>query len=931
MADNRVRILIEWKDNASPAVSNVRDSISRLDKVAKEASESIKKSLWNDKLISDIWLAAWVAFWGIVFWASQSVNASVELTNSLTWLKSVVEWMGGNFNSAKDFIVSFTRDWLISTSEAATALKNLFARGFSLEQSIDLLNRFKDSASFGRQSALSLWEAVAWAAEWLKNENSMLVDNAWVTKNVAKMWEDYAKAHWVSTNELTHAQKLQAEYNGILEETRFQVWDAAKYTQWYAWDLAKQNAATKELKQNIWDALLPVMQELSNQTTDIVRNISDFVKEHKTLTATIITSLWAFTGLIWAAAAINLALPTITWAIWLLANAFKLAIIPVINLWIAFVATPFWAVIAWIAAVWTAMYLLMDNWDTIKWYWQSVVWIWNKGLSIIYEYVSKFVSLVWDIWNWFWWGLKAGTNSVISWLASWWDSYLWWLWEDTKSTITNLKKAWWDYFYNLWTQFADWVNDSTWSISAEKITAKLVSTGEWVVNYFESLWGSIAGSLWAWFEDIGADLNKWFKKIVPPKDNPIVETPKQGKKAFDDLKKTAEDAISAITQKVEWYKDSVNQARDAIIAKTKEWKQFKQEWVRALSDVNNEIKKLKDEAQNIELKFKTSQDEKLSERYLQIQKDIASIQEEMRNAENGGNIDEKYIKNAQLVNDLTRERESIEKGVSSTVIANAVAYDKMTETEKIMLGIQKEKAKELEENKKRLETLLEKQALLEIQANQKSISDLKINTDLKNGIITASYEIEKGKRQEIHDYENVQLALQIQEKQKSYSDDMVALQTTLQQKLWLEKQALQDLQTEYRNHNTILKTETKNAALEMIGYMKNVATSLREVIALKKEAGVSTVQALWVQKPAGERALWGWVLGNTPMLVGENGPEIFVPHGSWTIVPNWAGGTVVNINMWWVVIRNEMDLEYVTDRLRTEIIRSIQLWKLWIS
>ena len=35
-----------------------------------------------------------------------------------------------------------------------------------------------------------------WSAptEGLKNENSILVDNAGVTKNVAKMWEDYAKA-----------------------------------------------------------------------------------------------------------------------------------------------------------------------------------------------------------------------------------------------------------------------------------------------------------------------------------------------------------------------------------------------------------------------------------------------------------------------------------------------------------------------------------------------------------------------------------------------------------------------------------------------------------------------------------------------------------------------------------------------------------------
>ena len=138
----------------------------------------------------------------------------------------------------------------------------------------------------------------------------------------------------------------------------------------------------------------------------------------------------------------------------------------------------------------------------------------------------------------------------------------------------------------------------------------------------------------------------------------------------------------------------MNQAREAISAKTKEWKSYKQEWVRALSDVNNEIKKLKAEAADIEVKFKTSQDEKLSERFHEIQKQIAKAQEEMNAAQNSWKIDETYIANIQLINDLTNEREIIEKGVSSTVLANAQAYDKMTETEKIMVWLQKDKAKD---------------------------------------------------------------------------------------------------------------------------------------------------------------------------------------------------------------------------------------------
>ncbi len=66
------------------------------------------------------------------------------------------------------------------------------------------------------------------ATEGIKNENSILVDNAGVTKNVAKMWEDYAKKIGVTTTSLTQAQKVQAEYEGIMAETAMQAGDLEK-------------------------------------------------------------------------------------------------------------------------------------------------------------------------------------------------------------------------------------------------------------------------------------------------------------------------------------------------------------------------------------------------------------------------------------------------------------------------------------------------------------------------------------------------------------------------------------------------------------------------------------------------------------------------------------------------------------------------------
>jgi hypothetical protein len=63
---------------------------------------------------------------------------------------------------------------LMDIGSASTAMKNLLASNFTLEQSVELINRLSESAAFGRQSSLSFGEAVRSATEGIKNGNSIL-------------------------------------------------------------------------------------------------------------------------------------------------------------------------------------------------------------------------------------------------------------------------------------------------------------------------------------------------------------------------------------------------------------------------------------------------------------------------------------------------------------------------------------------------------------------------------------------------------------------------------------------------------------------------------------------------------------------------------------------------------------------------------------
>ena len=188
------------------------------------------------------------------------IDSASQVQSAFTGLNSIVQGTGNSFADAQKFINEYTADGLVSIEETATAYKNLLSRGYDSSQIEDVLSRLKDSAAFGRQASYDLGEAVVTATEGLKNENSILVDNAGVTKNVAKMWDEYAKSIGTTANNLTQSQKIQAEYNGIMKETQFQVGDAAAYTQTFSGQIQQLKFNFNQMTVAIGKVVTPIAQ-----------------------------------------------------------------------------------------------------------------------------------------------------------------------------------------------------------------------------------------------------------------------------------------------------------------------------------------------------------------------------------------------------------------------------------------------------------------------------------------------------------------------------------------------------------------------------------------------------------------------------------------------------------------------------------------------
>ena len=196
----------------------------------------------------------------IIQFGAESSKAARQLSDALVGLKSVVDGNGRSFSDAQKFLEEYTADGLIPAANATAAYKNLLSRGYDDSQIKSVMNALKDASAYGRQASYTMGEAVQSATEGLKNENSILVDNAGVTKNVAKMWEEYAASIGTTASNLTQQQKIQAEVTGILAESKYQTGDAAKVAGTLSGQLQQLSFNFNNLKVAIGNAINPILR-----------------------------------------------------------------------------------------------------------------------------------------------------------------------------------------------------------------------------------------------------------------------------------------------------------------------------------------------------------------------------------------------------------------------------------------------------------------------------------------------------------------------------------------------------------------------------------------------------------------------------------------------------------------------------------------------
>lgn len=269
--------------------------LDNADKKTKSFSNTLKDGSMQ---LAALGAAATLALNKVIDRLNTAVDAAVKQQNALMGLSSIARSFGQDVGAATQAAKNLSADGLMPLGDAAASLKNLLAAGFNLPQAIQLMNRFKDSAAFGRQGSLEFGQAIVGATEGIKNGNSILVDNAGVTKNLSIMLQEAGYSAQDLMKAGSDAGVRMAIFNGIMKETNPMLGDAARLSESFGGAQAKLNTQITQANVALGEALQPILTKIFSAISPLVDKFIDFVKNNKELVAAIAAVVTIGLGLV---------------------------------------------------------------------------------------------------------------------------------------------------------------------------------------------------------------------------------------------------------------------------------------------------------------------------------------------------------------------------------------------------------------------------------------------------------------------------------------------------------------------------------------------------------------------------------------------------------------------------------------------------------
>lgn len=122
-------------------------------------------------------------------------------------------------------------------------------------------------------------------------------------------------------------------------------------------------------------------------------------------------------------------------------------------------------------------------------------------------------------------------------------------------------------------------------------------------------------------------------------------------------------------------------------------------------------------------------------------------------------------------------------------------------------------------------------------------------------------------------------------------------------------------------------TALKDKIKSIVDSIKNLWNSTKEAVWWAAKSARNFVSSPF-------KAWWWDVYWWQSYIVWEKWPELFVPNSNWKIVSNsqlwWTWWIEINVNMWWVNVSNDVEVNSMAERVGEVIMRQLELYQKWI-
>lgn len=554
-----------------------------------------------------------------------------------------------------------------------------------------------------------------------------------------------------------------------------------------------------------------------------------------------------------------------------------------------------------------------EDWSSALWLIQQwVFWIWQAFVAVI-KVIKQFWQFLWDILSSRYVMITSFVDdlseTVSGFVQNIWSVEMW-------SAIWNNIKYW----------IVSWVNDAIGSLNN---LLKWINNNLWIDLW--EIWTFDAGQkmdLWFWgfwkTKQARADTKKYMSDSLADIGQERTDMRNQAMQGSKDLKNTSINDIKKVQDETKkrvwwWSKDSVkseykkledeavdvwNELDDLVEDHQKQYDKLNEEIEKVekkYDDLREEAKKTWEESEkalkSYNEELEKSQAEAITDlwqRYVELKKDLIGVDDYMKKI--AENLSRKELQSYQdwwatkyqwyELKDLIELKEKldelklIEENTTEEQRKSEEFIKKTSKAQEILNNLN-EKAAELEEKKA---AAIEKQLIAEAMYSSKATEN-NFRIIAQNDEWRAWYKDVEGKRQEIHDADNIEYAKQLEEQATNLNEQLQEFKT--------EK----DTEVEILVDTTARKVQLEEEYTKV--FQENVKKQEKELDWLiQKEQRLIELRreylSMWWW--SSHNAYWWSVLEWHASVVGENGPETIIARQSSYVQPRNAWSSYNTIN-----------------------------------